>query len=407
LTNCEIYVYIIIVGLLQLGDRMGKIRYCVKNNLFWLLFLLIACLLTVSIYFWAEESIQNSVVTKEKSTTNKGKRLVIFCFDQKLVFNCKENKEKNKGFCSDELKNTILQICEETKKAGLFPLHETMIDLNRFDECSQFEKEKAGCSPFFFIDGKIKNFDAGYIFLPASLSKNQKDFKRVLSHEVVHGLMSQKLVQAGRIIREFFAVYYEVQVFGGAGHIVCNSSSDNQPALATYDGDYVFPPTKNDHSKILSACRYGQLDHLANELISIDKNLLRALWAKLNQYKKERIGLAELKAWVGSLNSEALDILNKYYLFRENKGKAHIVIISGIQQYYIFFYQSPNPSKEKFFTSVPSRIEIFRKHKLADFLYSSSMRYVTVNYSKVKSNDTVRITARINNKIRIRKIYVP
>ncbi|MBU4421646.1 ImmA/IrrE family metallo-endopeptidase [Candidatus Parcubacteria bacterium] len=391
---------------------MDKLKCFAKNNLFWLFFLPIAFLLTVSVYLWVENNVENPVVKealkKDKDGKSQGKKLIVFCFGQKVLFNCREDKKENKGFCSDELKDTILQICSKMKRDGLFPLNKIMIDLHQFDKCTQFEKEKAGCNPFFFADGKIEDFVAGYIFLPASVSSDQKTFRRILSHEIVHALMSKKLGQAGRIVREFFAVYYEAQAFGGAGHIICNNSSDNQSALATYDGDYMFPPTKNnDHSEILSACRYGQLEYLANELISIDKDLFKMLWEKLSRYKQDRIGPIELKSWVGSLNKEALNVLNKYYLFKENKGQPHIVIISGIQQCYIFFYQAISPSKEKFFVSVSGRLDIFRENKLADFLHCSSLRYITVDYSKVQPNDIVRIMAWMNGKRYVRKIYVP
>jgi len=317
-------------------------RDFLRDNLFWVITFIAAIVITAAIYFLISLT-ENRTELITENAEEGGEKFVITCFEEKMGLMCKSPGAG--GHCSADFKKNLKAICSGMEALDIEPLGKIAVGIRKYDVCDKKLEEQAGCMPHFILKGETKGYGAGFIYLPASLFNDKESLRIVLIHEMTHALTSKMAMT--RIVKEFFAIYTQIQFYDYNFYKTCNGAEWNQPALRNYGGEYIFPP-KKDHRPmdLLSTCRYGQLEHIVRELHRKSPFLFGALWYELKNGENERIDTAWIRRKITEIDREAGKIVSRYYILSEADASPQLAIIGNAYEHCAFIYKNAGASEE-------------------------------------------------------------
>jgi len=372
-------------------------RFC-KENRFWFLLISIAIIiisgLQLAFYFLDKQELPQKNNFSKKFTS---------CFDGRVIFTCGE-KDSSKKHCAEDIKKHLNITCSKMEKLGVGPLEKVRIDVRSPQWC---DHKKSRCASYFFrTNGTIDGYRDGYIYLPPDIIGDEVRRSYVLPHEIAHSFTSKHWYSITRIVDEFFAMYTQVKL-SGFKRLTCNGKEWNQPALASFGGDYISPKKGARLAISLNTCRYGQLEYLTRLLDERFPKLYKKLWEKLEKHKKGAIDIKRLKEWIKEIDEDAWKIASDFYILKQTDSRPHIVWINERGLYCFFVYRSVSPKKEDYFENAYVCADCWRNGKQLEHSFGMNMNYTCLDGKKIRSGDSLRVMAVFGGKKLLKKIIIP
>ncbi len=365
-----------------------------KDNLFSVVILVLIAVILLGVYYinsLPSKRTADKLPLKKIEKINE-KKFAVTCFDEDLGIRCKSLKIG--GHCSDDFKKNLQAICSEMEVLGVSPLDKIVVDIRTYNGCDTELEKKTGCLPYFDREGKINDYGAGFIYLPASLFRNKESLRTVLIHELAHALTSKHQAKMTRIVKEFFAIYAEIQFYGGNLHSSCNGEEWNHLALRNYGGEYSFPKEKDNRPMdLLSVCRYGQLEYIIRKLHRKSPFLFLALWRELESHKDGILDVAWLKKNIIAIDREAGKISLRYFILDEADASPQLAVINNGDEHCAFVYMSMNGSEEHYSTRAGFQMEWLRNNKRMNWMSLSRAPILCYSSKKFLPGDVVYISA--------------
>lgn len=381
-----------------------------KDNLFSVIVFFFATVAALGLY-WTTSRLSKKIIpvkvlpNPKKSASAKEEKFVVTCFDEKVGIRCKSEKGK---YCSAGFQKTVENVCAGMEALDISSLDKIVVGIREYDKCNEKMEKRAGCMPHFFREGDINGYGAGFIYLPASLFGNKESLKDVLIHEITHALTSKYQATMARIVKEFFAIYAQIQFSGNNLYLTCNGAEWNQPALRNYSGEYAFPPEKNNKPmKALSKCRYGQLEYVVRQLNKQSPFLFNALWRELEKNKNDKIDTAWLKRKIIAIDKAAGEIVSKFHILNEADANPQLVIIGDTYEHCAFVYKNAGASEEYYDEKAGFQMEWRRNNKHAAWNALSHAPLLCYAADKFLPGDVLHIRATGFGKSFYRIFIVP
>jgi hypothetical protein len=386
------------------------LRQIIDDNKF---FIFIAC---ISIF-------ASSVIYITSNISEKEKEFSVSCFNGDLILNCKESRN-TANVCSDRLEKSLTSVCRKMEQFGFYPLEKTKVNIIQYIKCGGWLRENAGCKPFFYQEPRKQEITnssgkkyrsaaaTNYIFFPKKIV-DSGDLEWVAAHEMAHALLAKNTAQTTRILGEFFAVYAGDKISGNKSfsQYACGTEASNQPALASIEGNYLFPPKQgNVVMELHSMCRYGQLAHISRELEKKFSLVFILLWKKMSEHRGGEINLSLFHRWLAEIDKEAAKFLSGYYALKNTDFSFHAGLVP-VKDILVLFICKIVDSQEEYCIN---RGEVFlAARKSAGGPDAEWMRgrfnngYLTIEKKTFNSGDILKVGAVLPNGILIEDLVIP
>ncbi len=363
-----------------------------KDNLFLVITVFFAAVITVGIYYCVHllsAGISGKPRTKIIKLAKAGEeKFVITCFNDSAGIRCKSPKG---GHCSVEFKKDLQKICSDMEALGISTLDKIAVDIRKYGTCDEKIEQETGCMAYFVRENDDNGYGKCLIDLPAPLFKDKGALRAVLIHEIAHALTSKHHQTMARIVKEFFAVYAQVQFYGNKLQGTCNGA---EPALRNYSGNYFFPPLKKYRAmNIFSACRYGQLEYIIRELQKESPFLFEALWRELGKNEGGKFDTAWLKSAIAKIDNKAGKIVSRFYIFNEADASPQIAIMGNKSEHCVFIYRNMSARREHYSAEDGFQMEWRRGGKHMAWLAVSYAPMLCYPADKFASGDVLHIRA--------------
>lgn len=391
--------------------------------LYYLLFLLaVICMIDI----FEKNILTEKIPTKEdaviKELASKENYFSFSCFGGKFIVDCNARSE-GRNYCTDDFKKIIRQICSDLYVMGLNPLKKIKVSIDVFkvdidvknggETCEEKIKEESGCLTYFIVTGKSGGYLSASIKLRDDEFKSRESLRMVLVHEFVHAFVAREEENITRIVGEFFSVYAQNRFTAlPKWHHICHGEAWNRPVLASYSGNYPFPPEAGNYlSKLISNCRYGQLEYLARLLDKESPGLNIKLWHRVRQHHYGWIDTALLKKWIIEEAPQTRDIVNGAHIFKEANRAANLAIINASGQNCIFVYEIKVAGYIRYSDDFHAETRFFIDHwrggkRIAPYFIRAA-NFECLDKKRVVSGDILHIKVTSGNKEFYDKFIVP
>ncbi|MFH1193741.1 MAG: hypothetical protein V1661_01975 [bacterium] len=389
-----------------------RLREFCREHRFWLVMVAVSAILVLDLNLIFSVLNRESPMIIEKISTPKEKEVentgfVLSSFNAGLILRCVP-LANSKNHCTEEFEKSLKGILKDLDKLGIWPFDGVIVDVKKFDKCADEEKKDAGCLPYFKRDDENRaasGYNSAFISLPASVFRDKATRDEILTHELVHAMVSKYSRNFTRNTDEFFAIYAQIKL-DKAFHNPCNGPEWNQPALASYDGDYAFPPKPDNRmSDAMADCRYGHLEYVAGRLDEKFPDLYLRLWATLSNHKMGPIGSAQLKKWIKEINPEAGKLISRFHIFKQANAVPKLAVVSDGGFYCFFIFQSRDADSEDF-CERSGVIVSWLRHSQRSLIYNPKS-YTCLDAGLFGSGATVHLRATAKGKELFYKFTTP
>jgi len=321
---------------------------------------------------------------KTKKQAKEYKSFNVSC--QGVKFLCKRSEA---NFCSKELEDQIVSVCQKMESNGLAPATKLQASVLVYRVCEGKLRVATGCLPTMgFRNGR------GLLMLPENYIF-RKDFKAILSHEIVHAFLYDGTKHASKLVHEFFAVYVE-NIFTENGMerelFACTDKESNQPVLSTDGGKYLSDSFDDFPALVLlRGCRYGQLQYAAKRLSAFPK-VFPYIWKKIAS-SPQFVDTVVLRDWIYEADNEAWKVIYNLYILSEQTKTAHIAMILDKDKRGVNFFtlQAPSSDPRTWLYNYDGKIYITieRNGKLTSFAFAIIESITRISADFFRSGDRI------------------